>query len=327
MRRRDFIKATAGWAASWPLAVHAQQQPMPLVGFLHSGSAGPFASEKSAFVQGLNEAGYVEGQNVLIEYRWAEGQSDRLPALAADLVSREVTVLAAIGGDVVALAAKAATATIPVVFLNGSDPINAGLVSSINRPGGNITGVSLFAGTVDAKRLELLRQLVPKATTVAVFNNALVAETEARSKSLVDAAKTLGLQLTFFDVSSENSFDSAFATMADRKIGGLFVSGSPFFVSRRDQLIPLAARYAVPTMYAWRVIAAAGGLMSYGADLADSARQVGVYVGRILKGEKVAELPVLQPTKFELVINLKTAKALGITVPPTLLALADEVIE
>jgi putative ABC transport system substrate-binding protein len=329
VKRREFIKLMGGAAVAptvlRPLAAHAQQPAMPVVGFLHS--TAPYPDEAAAFRQGLKETGFIDGQNVSIEFRWAEGHADRLPALAADLVQRHVMVIAAIGGDVTALAAKAATSTTPIVFLNGSDPVSSGLVTSINRPGGNITGVSLFAGTVDAKRLELLHELVPQATSVAVFNNALVAETEARSKSLADAAKSLGMQLAFFNVSSEADFDASFATIAGQKIGALFVSGSPFFISRREQLVALAARQAMPATYAWREFAAVGGLMSYGADIMESARQTGVYAGRILKGEKPADLPVLQPTKFKFVLNLKTAKALGLTVPPTLLALADEVIE
>ncbi len=249
-----------------------------MVGFLHSASPDSFGFESAAFRQGLKEAGFVEGQNALIEYRWAEGQSDRLPALAADLVHRQVSVIAAPGGDVTALAAKAATATIPIVFMNGSDPVKSGLVTSINRPGGNITGVSLFIGTVDAKRLELLHELVPQVAVVAVLNNPLVAETEARSKALADAARTIGLH-----VSSAGDFDTAFTAIANGRIGALFVSGSAFFVSRRDQLVPLVARHKIPAIYAWREIVAAGGLMSYGTNIQESCRQAGIYAGRIQK--------------------------------------------
>jgi ABC-type uncharacterized transport system substrate-binding protein len=327
MRRREFITLFGGAAVVWPLAARAQQPTIPVVGFLHSASPDSFGFESAAFRQGLKEAGFVEGQNVLIEYRWAEGQSDRLPALAADLVHRQVSVIAAPGGDVTALAAKAATATIPIVFMNGSDPVKSGLVTSINRPGGNITGVSLFIGTVDAKRLELLHELVPQVAVVAVLNNPLVAETEARSKALADAARTIGLQLLFLNVSSAGDFDTAFTAIANGRIGALFVSGSAFFVSRRDQLVPLVARHKIPAIYAWREIVAAGGLMSYGTNVQESCRQAGIYAGRILKGEKAAELPVLQPTKFEFVINTKTAKVLGLDIPDRLLALADEVIE
>jgi putative tryptophan/tyrosine transport system substrate-binding protein len=325
--RRNFIVAFGGAAFAWPFAARAQQPARPVVGFLHSASAGPNAWETAAFRRGLDETGYADGRNISIEYRWADGQGDRLPGLAADLVRRNVAVIAAIGGDVVALAAKAATATIPIVFQNGSDPIKSGLVASINRPGGNVTGVSLFAGTVDAKRLELLHELVPNAALIAVMVNPLIAETEARSRDLEEAARALGLQLLFVDVSDEHDFEAAFATIAERKAGAFFVSGSPLFLSRRDYLTALAARHAVPATYAWRELVVAGGLTSYGASLPEAARQTGIYVGRILKGEKPADLPVLQPTKLELVINLKTAKTLGIEVSANLIAMADEVIE
>jgi putative ABC transport system substrate-binding protein len=327
MRRRDFISLVGGAAAVWPLAARAQQPALPVIGFLHSGSAGPFAWEAAAFRDGLKQSGFVEGQTVAIEYRWGEGSSERLPVLAADLVRRNVKVIAAIGGDVTAAAAKGATTTIPIVFLNGSDPVASGLVASINRPGGNVTGVSLFAGTVDGKRLELLHQVVPSAASVAVLNNALVAETATRSKSLADAAKDLGLELTFFNVATDADFDGTFAAIAAKKIDALFVSGSPFFISRRDKLIPLVAQQRIPAAYAWPELVTAGGLMSYGTNVEDAARQAGGYVGRILKGEAAADLPVLQPTKFDFLINLKTAKALGLVIPPTLLALADRVIE
>jgi putative tryptophan/tyrosine transport system substrate-binding protein len=327
MRRREFISLLGGAAVVWPLAARAQQPAIPVVGYLHSASPESFGSESAAFAHGLKDVGFVEGQSLLIEYRWAEGQPDRLPALAADLVHRQVSVIATLGGDVTALAAKAATATIPIVFMNGSDPVKSGLVPSINRPGGNITGVSLFTSTVDAKRLELLHELVPQVPVVGVLNNPLVAETEARSKALVDAARTIGLQLVFLNVSSSGDFDTAFTAIANGKIGALFVSGSAFFVSRRDQLVRLVARHKIPAIYAWREIVAAGGLMSYGTNILESCRQTGIYVGRILKGEKAAELPVLQPTKFEFLINTKTAKVLGLDIPDKLLAFADEIIE
>jgi putative ABC transport system substrate-binding protein len=326
VRRREFMVALGG-AAAWPLAAHAQQQAMPVIGFLHAAS--PHTAERSVagFRQGLKETGYAEGQNIAIEYRWAEGQSDRLPELAADLVRRGVAVIVAIGGDATALAARAATATTPIVFVNGSDPIRSGLVASLNRPGGNITGVSLFAGTVDSKRLELLHELVPTVTVVAAFGNPLVAETEVRSANLEEAARTIGLQLLLLNVSGERDLRNAFSTVAERKAGAVFVGGSPLFSQLRDQIIVFAARHALPAIYAWREFPLAGGLMSYGTSLTDSDRQAGIYAGRILKGAKPADLPVMQPTKFDLVINLKTAKALGLTVPPQLLARAEEVIE
>lgn len=326
LSRRHFIYGSVGMATS-TLVARAQQPTIPVVGFLSSASPGPFASLAAAFRQGLKEATFVEGRDVAIEYRWAEGKLDRLPALAADLVHRKVKVIAALGGDVTALAAKAATATIPIVFLHGSDPIKLGLVTSINRPGGNITGVSLFAGTVDAKRLALLHELVPRISAIAVLNNPLVAETEARSKALADVANVIGVRLVLLNASSENELDAAFATMADQNIRALFVSGSPFFTNRRDQLVALAARHKIPAIYAWRPIVDAGGLMSYGASQADTYRQAGIYVGRILSGTRPGDLPILQPLKIEFVINLTTAKALGLEIPRNLLALADEVIE
>jgi putative tryptophan/tyrosine transport system substrate-binding protein len=327
MKRREFITLAGGAAATWPLAARAQQASMPVIGFLHSSSPGPVVSQEAAFFQGLKEAGFIDGKNVLIEYRWAEGHSERLAALAADLVDRRVTVVAALGGDVTALAARKATGTIPIVFVNGSDPIKSGLVASINRPAGNVTGVSLFASAVDAKRLELLHELVPKVAIVGVLNNSFVAETDARSRALEDAAKTIGVQLSFLNVDNEGDFDTTFATLANRGIGALFVSGSPFFISRRDKLVSLIARQQIPAIYAWRELVEAGGLTSYGANVVGSYRQASIYVGRILKGEKPADLPVLQPTKFEFLINLKTAKTLGLEIPDRLVALADEVIE
>jgi putative tryptophan/tyrosine transport system substrate-binding protein len=325
MKRREFI-AGLGGATAWPLVARAQQA-VPVVGFLHSASSQSVAEEVAAFRQGLSETGYVEGQNIAIEYRWGDVQIERLPALAADLARRRVAVMAAVGGDAAALAAKAAAPTTPIVFQNGSDPIKSGLVMSLNRPGGNVTGVSLFAGTVDTKRLELMHELIPQIAVIAVLNNPLVAEAESRSRNLQEAARILGLRLLFLNVSSDRDFDTAFATIADQKAGALFVDGGPFFVGRRDQLVALAARHALPATYAWREFAAAGGLMSYGTNLANAARQTGNYIGRILKGEKPADLPVMQPIKFEFVINLKTAKVLGLNVPETLLATADELID
>jgi putative ABC transport system substrate-binding protein len=330
MRRREFVKLIGRAAAAsiaCPLPLGAQQPPMPVIGYLHSGSPGPLAKEVDAFRQGLSEAGYVEGQNVAIEYRWAEGQRDRLPALAADLVSRRVNVIAAVGGDASALAAKAATSTISIVFQIGSDPIKAGIVNSISRPGANLTGVSLFVGTVDAKRLELLHDLVPHADEIAVLISPLVAEAESRLSDLGVASGAMGVRLLPLRVNSEPDFDTAFAIIAERKPGALFVFGSPFFDSRVDQIVASAARHAIPASYAWREFVVAGGLMSYGTSLANAGRQTGIYTGRILKGAKPADLPIEQPTRFELVINLKTAKALGLTVPPSILARADEIID
>ena len=327
MRRREFITFIGGAATAsigWPLPISAQNPAKPLVGYLHSGSPGALEQEVAAFREGLYETGYVEGQNVAIEYRWAESQRDKLPALAADLVRRQVTVIAAIGGDSTALAAKAATSTIPIVFQIGSDAIKAGLVTS-NRPGENVTGLSLFVGTVDAKRLELMHELVPHATEIALLISPLVAEAESRSRDLHDAARKMQLRLLSLSVNNEHDLDTAFATIAKRRPGALFVFGSSFFDSRRDQIVTLAARHAIPATYAWREFVVSGGLMSYGTNLTNASRQTGIYTGRILKGERPADLPVQQPTKFELVINLKTAKALGLSVPPTLLA--DELIE
>ena len=326
MRRRDFIKAIAGSAAAWPRAARAQQPGMPVVGFLGTRASGDDPQLLTAFRRGLNEAGYVEGRNVAVEYRFAENQYDRLAALAADLVRRQVALIAANG--VAAQAAKAATATIPIVFIAGFDPVEVGLVASLNRPGGNITGVSILDVELGPKRLELLRELVPAASMIAVLVNPTdPARAETTLRQLQAAAHSLGLQLHALNAGTEGEIDAAFATLVQLRVGALLVASDSFFTSRRVQLVTLSTRHAIPTMYSIRQFAEVGGLMSYGTSLLDVYRQVGVYTGRILKGEKPADLPVQQPTRFELVINLKTAKALGLTVPPSILARADEVVE
>jgi putative tryptophan/tyrosine transport system substrate-binding protein len=327
MKRRQFLRLIGGAAVAWPFAARAQQPAMPVVGFLNAGSAGPLRQQIAAFREGLKDSDYVEGQNVAVEYRWAEGQYDRLPALVADLVRQQVSVIVAGGGGPAALAAKAATTTIPIVFSAGEDPVGLGLVASLNRPGGNITGVYQFTTGLEAKRLGLLHEMVPKATSIAVLVNPNFANAENQLRDVQEAAARLGVQLVVVRANAESDFDAAFSTAVSQRAGALLVCGSPFFNGRREQLVVLAARHAVPAIFEWRDFAAAGGLMSYGTSLANAYRQVGVYAGKILRGAKPVDLPVVQSTRFELVINLSTAKALGIEVPPTLLARADEVIE
>ena len=325
MRRRDFIKVVAGSAITRPFTASAQQPAMPVVGFLRSVSLADAADLVAAFRQGLRETGYIEGQNVVIELRSAEGHLDRLPALVGDLIRRPVAVI--VGNLNAALAAKAATTTIPIIFASGSDPVRDGLVASLNRPGGNITGVAFLVTGLGAKRLDLLRQLVPKATLIAHLVNPGSVDTEAERRDVQAAAQRLGQQLIVLDASSDRDIETSFATFVQRGAGALIVGAGAFLFSNRGRLVALAARHALPAIYADPEDAVVGGLVNYGPSIVDAYRQVGIYAGRILKGEKPADLPVMQSTKFDLVINLKTAKALGLTIPPTLLALADRVIE
>jgi ABC-type uncharacterized transport system substrate-binding protein len=326
MRRRELVLLLGGAAISGPLSARAQQKAMPVIGFLGAASPGPNAPYVGAFHQGLGDTGYVEGQNVAIEYRWAEGQYDRLPALAADLVSRKVDVILASGGDRSALAAKDATSTIPIVFTGVSDPVGYGLVASFSRPGGNVTGMSPFSDELNVKRIELLSELAPQAV-IGLLVNPHNAAVERTIRNAQEAARVKGVQLDILKAATESEIDAAFATLIQLRAGALLVAADPYFNSRREQLVALAARHAVTAIYELREFATAGGLSSYGPSLAGLYRQAGAYAGRILAGAQPADLPVQQPTKFELVVNLKTAKELGLTVPPSILARADEVIE
>jgi putative tryptophan/tyrosine transport system substrate-binding protein len=324
MKRRAFI--TLLGAAAWPLAARAQQPPMPVIGFLNSGSAAEWAHLVAAFKEGLNELGFVEGRNVTVEYRWAQGENKRLPRLAADLVSRQVAVIAAFGPPA-ALSAKAATTTIPIVFMAGTDPIDLGLVTNFRRPTDNVTGFNLFSEVLTPKRQELLHDLVPTAPLVALLVDPTAAQTRSELPVVQAAADKIGQQVRIFNVSNDREIDAAFATIVDQHIGGLIVQTDQFFTVRRDQLVLLTTRHAIPTIFGWREFAVAGGLMSYGTSLRAAYRQLAIYTGRILKGEKPSDLPVQQATTFETVVNLKAAKAIGVAIPTAILLRADEVIE
>jgi putative ABC transport system substrate-binding protein len=326
MQRRAFMTQLCGAAATWPVTAVAQRPGLPVIGFLGAASARGYAAQVAAFRKGLQEAGYVEGRNVAIEFRWAEDQYDRLPALAADLVGRQVAVIAT-SGTAAAPAAKAATKTIPIVFVTSLDPVGLGLVASFPHPGGNLTGVTTLSTELGPKRLELLHEAVPTATVIAALANPTYPATETQSRDLQAAARTLGVQVLVLNASAEADFDGVFATIVQRRAGGLVIGADSFFLSRSEQLAALAVRHAIPAIFQYREFAAAGGLLSYGTTSTDLYRTVGVYAGRILKGEKPADLPVQQITKVELIINMKTAKALGLTFPITLLGRADEVIE
>jgi ABC-type uncharacterized transport system substrate-binding protein len=327
MIRRDFIAILGGAMAAWPLGARAQKPAMPVIGYLSTRSPNESAHLLAAFRRGLAKSGFVEGKNVTIEYRWAQGDYRRLPALAAELIQSHVTVLAATGGEPAALAAKAATETIPVVATFAADPVKQGLVGSLSRPGKNVTGISNLATTLEAKRLGLLHILVPKAATIGALVNRTSSTAASQLLDLQEAARAIGVQLLVLHASTDGEIDAVFESVAQNHIPALAMAGDPFLNSRRDKLVALAARHATPAMYSFRDYAVAGGLMSYGIDLPDVYRQIGVYVGQVLKGAKPADMPVEQPTKFEFVINLKTAKALSLTVPAGLISLADEVIE
>ena len=327
MKRREFITLVGGAAVAWPLAARAQQPAMPVIGYLSARSPNDTTHLLAAFRRGLAENGFVEGQNVLVEYRWALGHYDRLPAMAVELAQRPVTVIASTGGDPAALAAKAATSTVPIIFAIGGDPVRLGLAASYNRPGGNATGMSILNSELEAKRLGLMLELMPPGGSLNVLLNPSFPLFDGQLRDVQEAAGALGLHIRVLRADSDFQIEAAFETIAQHDVAALVVGGSPFFDTRRDKLIGLAARHAVPAMYEFREFAVAGGLVSYGIDIIRTYRQVGIYVGQILKGAIPAILPIQQPTKFELVINVKTAKALGLNVPDRLLALADEVIE
>jgi putative tryptophan/tyrosine transport system substrate-binding protein len=326
MRRRRFM-ALLGSAVVWPLAARAQQGKMPVIGILASVSPAPYAPFIAAIKEGLRQTGYVEGRNVAIEYRWAEGQYDRLPQLASELVESGVAVMILVGGGATTAAAKAATATIPIVVVMGDDPVKTGAVAALNRPGGNVTGVSLLSVAMEAKRLQLLRELAPNVSVIAIVLNPNNPQADEQLQELQDAGHALGVQVEPFKAGSPSEIDTAFLNLVERRAGALLMAADAFFNTRREQFIVLSARHALPAIFPYREFPAAGGLMSYGTSLADAYRQEGIYAGRILKGEKPAEMPVQQAVKIELVINLQTAKSLGLTIPLALLARADEVIE
>jgi putative tryptophan/tyrosine transport system substrate-binding protein len=327
MRRRDFIALFTGVAAAWPLTARAQRQSVPTIGFLSTRSPGEAARETAAFRQGLKDIGLVEGENVVLDFRWANLQYDRLPALAADLIRNRVAVIAAVGGIHSGLATKAATSNIPVVFVSAGDPVEFGLVPSLGRPGGNITGISMVTVALAPKRLELLHELVPTSGVIAMLVNPTSPYLGPETKDVQAAARTLGREVRVFNAGAEREIDAAFTTLVQQRAAAILVSGDPFFDSQRNRLVALAARHALPAIYQWREFATIGGLMSYGSSITDAYRQAGVYAGRILKGSKPADLPVIQPTKYELVINIKTAKALGLTIPSAVLLRADEIIQ
>jgi len=327
MKRRTFIMLRGGAAAVWPLAARAQQSGIPVVGVLYSGSSEMFSTLMAAFRQGLDEAGYVEGRNVALEIRLADGHYDRLPSLAAELVRRQVAVIVTAGGQNSAFAAKASTATIPIVFTTGGDPVRSGLIVSLNRPGGNVTGVTNLTAELEPKRLEILREVVPAAQRIAVLVNPAYQDVQLRVEEIQAAGRAFSKQIQVLQASTESAIGTAFAELAERRAGALLVSSDPFFFSRRHEIVALAAQYAVPAIYQWREFAQIGGLISYGASRNYAQREAGVYVGKILRGARPSDLPVQQAVKLELVINLNTAKTLGLEIPPTLLARADEVIE